>query len=214
MKPDYNPVSSLYNTTYQYGKLKPFAEFITHMLSQGKTFKEIESSLRQRGYDGSASAIRMFATRERKLLKEADSGNGQKVIKIERKWLISLLYKPIDKVEELSQEQLDEIIKQNQIIGKLYDIVTSFKEALFSKKISRLNKWIKDVGLPGIGEIDSFVGGIIRDKEAVKNAIKFSFNNGLAEGSVNKLKLIKRIMYGRCAFYLLKNKVLNLENRR
>ena len=50
--------------------------------------------------------------------------------------------------------------------------------------------------------------GIERDLEAVKNGIKYDYNNGLAEGSVNKIKVIKRIMYGRCSFDLLKQKVL------
>ncbi|MFR0756030.1 MAG: transposase [Hominisplanchenecus sp.] len=43
---------------------------------------------------------------------------------------------------------------------------------------------------------------------AVKNGIIYSYNNGLAEGSVNKIKVIKRVMYGRNSFELLKAKVL------
>ena len=214
LKSDFDPASSGYNTIYQFGKLKPYSGFIKGMLSKGKTFREIECLIRQRGYEGSASGIRMFATRERKLLKESGVSNGQKKIKVERKWLISLLYKPIDKVEGLTQEQLDEIIKQNPIIGKLYDLVKSFKKNLFSKKVSGLKNWIREAGLLEIDEINGFIGGITRDIEAVKNAIKYDFNNGLAEGSVNKLKVIKRIMYGRCAFYLLRNKLLHLETWR
>ena len=37
---------------------------------------------------------------------------------------------------------------------------------------------------------------------------RYDYNNGLAEGSVNKIKVIKRIMYGRCCFDLLKQQVL------
>lgn len=40
------------------------------------------------------------------------------------------------------------------------------------------------------------------------NGINYQYNNGLAEGSVNKIKLIKRIMYGRNSFQLLKAKIL------
>ena len=53
-----------------------------------------------------------------------------------------------------------------------------------------------------------------RDITAVKNAITYDYNNGLAEGSVNKLKVIKRIMYGRNSFDMLHKKILWLENRR
>lgn len=62
--------------------------------------------------------------------------------------------------------------------------------------------------------LDSFVNGIERDKDGVKNAIQFDYNNGLAEGSVNKLKVIKLIMYGRNGFELLKSKLLRLELKR
>ena len=48
----------------------------------------------------------------------------------------------------------------------------------------------------------------IKDITAVKNGIIYSYNNGLAEGSVNKIKVIKRVMYGRNSFELLKAKVL------
>lgn len=54
--------------------------------------------------------------------------------------------------------------------------------------------------------------GLVKDIDAVRNAIIYDFNNGLAEGSVNKLKVIKRIMYGRCNFDTLRAKVLWLEH--
>jgi len=53
-----------------------------------------------------------------------------------------------------------------------------------------------------------------RDFDAVKNLIKYDYNNGLAEGSINKLKIIKRIMYGRCSFETLRIKTLRLEKMR
>lgn len=62
-----------------------------------------------------------------------------------------------------------------------------------------------------IDEFKSFTNGLERDISAVKNAIKYEYNNGLAEGSINKLKFIKRIIYGRCSFETLKNKILKLQ---
>ena len=60
-------------------------------------------------------------------------------------------------------------------------------------------------------KLNSFVNGINRDIDAVKNSITYPYSNGLAEGSVNKIKVIKRIMYGRCKFATLRLKVLLLE---
>ena len=45
--------------------------------------------------------------------------------------------------------------------------------------------------------METYVNRLLSDINAVKNAIKYKYNNGLAEGSVNKIKLTERIMYGR-----------------
>ena len=210
LKPGYNLVNALYNTTCP-SKIKPYAEDIRRLLSEGKTFRQISSYIREKGYKGADSTIRMYATRERKLRKEAGQGNGEK---IERRWLIKLLYKTADQVKEISQEQLDQVIAHYPVIGKVYDVGKSFKEILFAKKPEDLESWIEECQLLGIEELDRFVNGIQRDKDAVKNAIQFDYNTGLAEGSINKLKVIKRVMYGRSSFELLKSKLLRLELKR
>ena len=183
------------------------------MLGEGKTFKQISAVIQEKGYDGADGTIRMFATKERRLMKEASAqgGSGEK---IERKWLISLLYHPVDEVRSLSQDQLDRIIEEYPIIGRVYDAVTGFKGALFGKKEAELDKWAKETEALEIDELESFINGIKRDSTAVKNTIRLDYNNGPAEGSVNKLKVVKGIMYGRNSFELLKRKLLRLELKR
>ena len=108
LKEDFNPANPYYNTTIP-SKRRPYAESIKTMLSEGKAFKQIGISIREKGYAGADAAIRMFAIRERKIMKETarQGGSGEK---IERKWLVSLLYRPIDKISSISAEQLDRII--------------------------------------------------------------------------------------------------------
>ena len=77
------------------------------------------------------------------------------------------------------------------------------------KKAEDLEHWIEQAShLDAIPELKSFVDSLKHDISAVKNAIMFDYNNGLAEGSVTKIKLIKRIMYGRNSIALHKAKVL------
>ena len=73
--------------------------------------------------------------------------------------------------------------------------------------------WLEKARGKNIPEINSFADGVTRDFDAVSNAVKFDYSNGLAEGKINKLKLIKRTMYGRCNFANLKTKVLLLDNK-
>ena len=61
----------------------------------------------------------------------------------------------------------------------------------------------------GIAELQSFASGIEKDKDAVRAGLTWSINNGMVEGHVTKLKLIKRTMYGRAGFPLLRQRVLH-----
>lgn len=168
--PDFNISNGLYNTTRN-SKIKPYAKTIKKMIETGHTFREIEEAIKKDGYTGASSAIRMFATRERKLIKEAKKNSQGKTEKIERKWLISLLYKPIDKVKKISQEQLDKVIEKYPEIGEIYDIAGAFKHTLFSKKPEEAGKWMADAEALGIESINSFVNGIRRDLTAIKKQL-------------------------------------------
>lgn len=131
--PDFNPINAKYNTT-QNSKIKPYTKKIKQMLNTGNTFKEIEEEIRKDGYNGAASTIRMYAARERKLMKEAKKEQEAKTEKIERKSLISLLYKPIDKVKNITQEQLDKVLEIYPVIRHIYESVKAFK-VFFQKNL-------------------------------------------------------------------------------
>ena len=68
LKADYVPSHSRYGVS-DASPLKPFADKIRQALTQGLKFREIEQVIREEGYQGASSTIRMFASRERRLLK-------------------------------------------------------------------------------------------------------------------------------------------------
>ena len=94
------------------------------------------------------------------------------------------------------------------IHADLYVTIKEFYEIIYSKHEEKLNAWLVKLEKFNIPELQTYVNGIRKDIVAVKNGIAMQYNNGLAEGNVNKLKVIKRIMYGRNSFELLKAKVL------
>jgi DNA-binding NarL/FixJ family response regulator len=195
-------------------KLFAFTPKIDGMLRERKTFKEIEAAIKEDGYDGAASTIRMYATRKRRLMKAALAEAPGKAEVIERKWVAKLLYQPIEKVKGITESQVERVTREYPVVGTLYAAVRSFKEIVFAKRVDEIDAWIADIGALDIKEINGFIKGIACDLDAVKNAIRFEYNNGLAEGSVNKLKLAKRIMYGRSSFATLRNKLLIKESNR
>ena len=88
------------------------------------------------------------------------------------------------------------------------ELINSFKNVFEQKKPNLLKEWITKAKGTKIKEIISFANGIERDYDAVKNAVCLPYSNGLAEGNVNKIKVIKRIMYGRCSFETLRRKTI------
>ena len=90
----------------------------------------------------------------------------------------------------------------------LPNIILQKKFHTLSKNPTKIDEWINAAQKYDIPELQTFINGIKKDITAVKNGIIYSYNNGLAEGSVNKIKVIKRVMYGRNSFELLKAKVL------
>jgi len=106
----------------------------------------------------------------------------------------------------------EKIIQIYPVIESIISLVNEFKHLLESKNVEKLEEWIEKASNLKIRKIDKFVNGLKRDIQAVRNAIIYEYNDGLAEGSLIKLKVIKRIMYGRNKFETLRQKVLLLEN--
>ena len=90
------------------------------------------------------------------------------------------------------------------------DIVVDFQKAMKTKKIPLLNQWIDTILQSGFAAMQSLGNGIKQDLEAVLNSLRFDENNGFLEGNVNRLKAIKRSMFGRAKLPLLKAKILRL----
>jgi len=60
-----------------------------------------------------------------------------------------------------------------------------------------------------VAPLKNFAKKILRDYDAVNNAVVTEYSNGQIEGQVNRLKTIKRLMYGRAGFDLLRKMVLS-----
>ena len=69
--------------------------------------------------------------------------------------------------------------------------------------------WLARVKSSGIKELQSWANGLLTDEEAVRQALSSKWSNGQTEGQVNRLKMIKRQMYGRANFDLLRARVLH-----
>jgi transposase len=206
----FNPVNGGYGKQ-QEGKLEPFREDVLRWKAEGLTYREIHARIREKGYTGTQDAIRGFISKERRIRQDLQGQNGGEPMEfIDKKWFIRLLYQPVDKVKGISEAQLAAILEAYPLAERILHMVNLFKDILKAKNAKLLPLWFDAVVALGVEELNIFVNGLQQDLVAVINAFTSSYSNGLAEGTVNKIKVVKRIMYGRCHFDLLKNKCLLL----
>jgi transposase len=212
LNPEYSVSNGHYNARIP-NKLAPFENEVKKLRSQGMTYSGILKIISKKGYKGTEASLRMFMQKERIRLAESIregeiNSNYQPKEFVPRKALSQLIYKNIEKVYTINNEQYEMVLKTYPNLADLYAIIKEFYEIVYSKTADKLDSWINKLKQFNIPEIETYLNGILKDIEAVKNAIIFPYSNGLAEGSVNKIKVIKRIMYGRNSFDFLKAKVM------
>jgi transposase len=90
-------------------------------------------------------------------------------------------------------------------------IIHEFGQVLKQGEPANLDAWMALVEEPGIlPEVRGFAHRLRQDWAAVVEAVRQPWSNGQVEGQVNRLKLIKRLMYGRGSFDLLRARVLQM----
>ena len=212
LSPDYSVEDGHYNARIP-GKLAPYEAEVIKLRSEGMTYPNIHKIITEKGYKGSVASLRMFIQKERirneaHLSQQETCSDYQSKEYIQRRSLIQLIYKGLSDVKTITKTQYEQVLKTYPVITEVYAAIKEFYEILYSRRDERLETWLEKIENFNIPELQTYVNGIRIDINAVKNGIKLKYNNGLAEGSVNKIKVIKRIMYGRNSFDLLKAKVL------
>lgn len=75
-------------------------------------------------------------------------------------------------------------------------------------RLDSLDCWLAQCEQSDIAEFIRFAHGVRRDYAAIRAALGYPWSQGLVEGQVNRLKLLKRQMYGRAGFPLLRRRML------
>jgi transposase len=113
-----------------------------------------------------------------------------------------------EKLEESEKQLIDRLEKDCPTVALLRPLIRSFSQLFRAKEADALQPWIDRASASGFPAMKNFCDGLMRDRAAVTSAISLNWSNGQVEGQVHRLKLIKRQMYGRASFNLLRARVL------
>ena len=120
-----------------------------------------------------------------------------------------LLVRESEELDQTEQETLALLRQSSPRVETIYQLVQDFVHMVRLRQGNKLDAWLKQATSSHLPDLRREAVGIERDKAAVLAGLTYRYSNGVVEGHVNRLKLIKRMMYGRAGFALLRQRVLH-----
>jgi transposase len=200
-------------------KLDPYLSYLREHWDAGtQNSSLLFGEIKERGYTGSASLLRMVLSEWRtELPPKSRQGKPRKPRlftqpgprRLSSRSASFLLILPTAKRTAKEQQQIEHICKASSDLHTVYLLSQEFVTMLKERQVEALDSWLKQAKESQVTELVSFVNGIARDSAAVHAAFSLPWSNGIVEGHVNRLKFLKRQMFGRAHLDLLRVKVLH-----
>jgi transposase len=199
--------------------LKGYKEHVLQRWNEGcqealRLFHEIQ----QQGYHGSYATVARYARRLRQaqgLASRVSMRGGPKPKVAEPKtsqltartatWLIMRREEKRDEDEQVLRSQLHE---QHPELATAIDLTESFTQLVRQRQPEGLDSWLERAVTSCLTAFQRFANGLRDDYEAVKAGLTLPWSTGPVEGQINRLKMLKRQMYGRANIDLLRQRVL------
>ncbi|MCP9496335.1 MAG: ISL3 family transposase [Pyrinomonadaceae bacterium MAG19_C2-C3] len=175
--------------------------------------KQLEREIRRQGYRGSSVTVRRHVQHWR--ADQSVDSLARQVLPPPRppvptpRTFAWLLLKSEDKLDPQERQIVAEVIKLDESISHARELVVGFREMIRNRKVNVLSAWLEQARASNLSDFVNFVRVLKRDEAAVRAALTYEWSNGQTEGQINRLKYIKRQMFGRANFDLLKARVLH-----
>lgn len=195
--------------------LQPHLEYLEQRFTEGcANSTELYRELQARGYPATQGPVAAWL-RARRLQAGEDPRlahtnlpltNSSSILPSAYKlaWFIIL---PSEKLTEEEQALLRHL-RQDVIIDQFYELAQALRQMITQRLVEQLDSWLKVAASSPLKTV-RFFGKFLQDEyNFIRAALEHHWSNGQTEGQINRLKFIKRQMYGRASFELLRQKVL------
>lgn len=112
-------------------------------------------------------------------------------------------------LEDEEKRAVELLCRLSPEVRRAQELALGFVEVVKERRVDGLRQWLIEAGRSGVTEFRSFANGITSDFQAVRAALEHEWSQGQVEGQVHRLKLIKRMMYGRAKLDLLRARLLH-----
>ena len=104
---------------------------------------------------------------------------------------------------EAETQQLTQLRAQDAAVDEAIALAQDFAQLVRQRQPSQLDPWLKRATTSTLEALQRFAKGLYEDYEAVKAGVTLPWSNGPVEGHINRLKMLKRQMFGRGRLDLL-----------
>ncbi len=200
----------------RFAELRKYIPFLKQRWAEGeRNATQLGRELKEKGYRGKVSTVGHYLVAWREICPDRNETAEMVKAKLRRfavpspKKTYWLIFKPRPSDEKWSDRYISQLLKDSPEINRALELVQEFTRLMKNRRADELKNWLIKAGKSKISEIIGFVNGIKLDFAAVEAAFASEWSNGQTEGQVNRLKFIKRQMYGRAGFDLLKARVVH-----
>ncbi|WP_258308847.1 ISL3 family transposase [Streptomyces sp. NWU339] len=188
------------------GVLEPFTAYLNTrftetqgQVSGSRLFLEIQA----RGYRGSRQVLRKHLAALRAGTVEPVRGDIPSPRKI-----TSWIMRPRETLTESQDERLLQVRLACPDITRACDLARAFADFVRHRRGYLLLEWSRQAEQEAPKPMRGFAGFLRQDLDAVTAGLTLPWSSGVVEGHVNRVKTLKRAMYGRASFALLRARVL------
>jgi transposase len=192
----------------------PYKSYLLERWNAGcYTAMRLFRALRQRGYTGSYSLVAAYARRLRQAqglapgqrcprqpLPSVAEPPCQPLTPRRATWLV---LRRETKRTDAEAQQLTQLHAQSAEVAEAIDLAQDFAQLVRQRQPAQLDPWLTRATTSTLEALRRFATGLYEDYEAVKAGVTLPWSSGPVEGHINRLKMLKRQMFGRARLDLL-----------
>ncbi|MEU3100645.1 ISL3 family transposase [Streptomyces griseoflavus] len=184
--------------------LDPCKPYLHQRWAEGCTVaRRLFEEVRERGYPGGENVLKKYAAKLRENFPHDPPRKAPSVRNV-----TSWLTRYPDRLTDDQAQQLKTILTRCPGHNRTAHHVRAFAELMNNRQGKHLDQWITSVTADDLPALHTFVTGLGQDLDAVVAGLSLRYSSGAVEGHNNKIKMLKRQMFGRANFDLLRKRVL------
>lgn len=192
--------------------INPYRPYLQERWDAGcRTPDQLWKELQERGFTGSWMIVyRWVQLQQDEESRATDHSQQSKHTTVNRmapRHLAWLFLNAPSQLEKQEQQTLS-LLRKAPNVEIAYGLAQQLVAMLKERNAQPLDTWLWDCQMSGISDLVTFAQGLEKEGSALHAAFTLPYSNGPVEGKINKLKYIKRSMYGRGGFPLLRQRVL------